>query len=75
MITFSSQNVDGLMVQWEFASVDDLEEEYWGDADLPANDDEIYDLRIGGVSIFIDGVIGSLPVFSDLIRLLGLSSN
>ncbi len=72
MISFSSRNIDGKLIDWQFNEAYEIEDEFWGDADLPANDDEIFDLDIDGVSLFIEGLTGTRPVFLDLINLLGI---
>jgi hypothetical protein len=72
MISFSSRNIDGKLINWQFNEAYEIEDEFWGDADLPANDDEIFDLEIDSVSLFIEGIIGTRPVFLDLVHLLGI---
>lgn len=74
MISFKSTNIDGNLVEWQFNEAYEIEDEFYGDADLPANDDEIYDVDIDGVSIFIEGVTGERPVFLDLVHLLGVEA-
>ena len=74
MITFSSRNIDGRLVSWEFDSAYAIEDEFYGNADLPANDDEIYEINIDSTAIFIEDIIGQQPVFLDLIHLLGVEA-
>lgn len=71
-IKFKSINVDGEIIDWKFSGVDELDSEYWGDADLPANDDSISDITFNGEIIGISALIGEDAVFSDLIVLLGI---
>lgn len=70
MIKFTSENIDNKWVDWKFNSVQELADEYFGDADLPANDDYVFDISIDGVKINMNSVLGRTTQFLDLIVLL-----
>ena len=74
IIKFKSINVDGEIREWEFSSVDELDREYWGDADLPSMDDNISGISFNDEPIGISALIGEDAVFSDLIVLLGIDT-
>ena len=49
MITFKSINVDGQTIDWDFETVKDIKDTWLDpDCDLPANDDEVFDICIDG---------------------------
>lgn len=54
MITFKSRNIDGAIRDWKFDNANILEDEWnSADADIPANDDPIWDVVIDGKEIYV----------------------
>lgn len=52
MIEFNSRNIDGEVRKWKFNSKEDIEKEWKSpDADVPANDDPIWNVYIDGTQI------------------------
>lgn len=70
MIKFASENVDGQWIQWSFNSVQEISDEYYGDADLPSNDDYIFDVVIGDIALDLDSLVVRPAQFLDLLALL-----
>lgn len=68
MIEFNTINCEGIEKHWEFNSVKELEDEWKGKCDLPANDDVL-------VSVDIDGETKEIPkgaYFEDLLTMVGI---
>lgn len=58
MITFKSRNIDGEIREWKFNSVKELEEAWNSpDADVPANDDVVWDIKVNDKNKFGDTYI------------------
>lgn len=54
MITFNSRNIDGNVREWDFESVKELEDTWKSpDADVPANDDPIWNVKVDGASVWV----------------------
>lgn len=52
MIEFNSRNIDGEVRKWKFDSKEDIEKEWKSpDADVPANDDPIWNVYVDGTQI------------------------
>ena len=55
MIIFKSKNIDGEIREWKFDSAKDLEDAWNSpDADVPANDDPVFDVEVDGKAIWVD---------------------
>lgn len=69
IIQFKSRNVDNQEREWAFSNISTLEAEWLSDeCDLPANDDSIYDVKVGVHTVCVE-------TFGELLEYLGVISN
>lgn len=66
VIQFKSRNVDNVEREWAFPNIVALEEKWVSDeCDLPANDDPIYEVKVGIHTICVE-------TFEELLQYLGI---
>ena len=66
MIKFTTINVDGMEVEREFNTAEEIEKDWYSDdCSLPANDDEV-------ISAEVDGEEIEAEIFLDIIKALGI---
>lgn len=74
MITFTSRNALGEIIEWKFKSKEDLKEAYDEGAG-PVDDDQVWNVKINGKDVWVgnteDNDVGDDVWFEDLLTYLG----
>lgn len=74
-ISFKSINIDGQECSWGYRNRQEIKNEWLSDSidmNVPANDDEIFDVYVDGMKIFSSP--GIKYCFEDLIKHLGIEN-